>query len=137
MSQIRESSRELNKLFAGLAHQIQPDLPEGWTHLAFGMFHSETEDDEFLIYVTTDGGQSWQNLQQLLFDADADMDGLLDAMDTAQEIREVCAAENDCWGSMNYHLCSTGEFHVSFDYVTYTHITEDIRVNWRKQELHL
>ncbi len=136
MDKIKESKRALNKLLEKMAAQILPELPQGWTKLAFAMFCTEKEGASYLIYTSPDDGLTWNDLLAAKYRNDEDMDGILDAMDTAEEIFDLCRDSGDKWSTMTWHLEQTGAFDISFGYDPISHVNDDIRRVWRKKELH-
>ena len=119
-----------------MANQIASDLPDGWTNIVFGMLRTKQEGEEYLVYYSPDEGRNWYDLLKEKFEADADMDGLEDAMDTAREIFDLCSEEGDSWSTMTFRMDNCGKFHAGFGYEMFSHINDAIRQSWRKKELH-
>ena len=135
MAEIRESKKMMAKYYTKIANGMCRHLPHGWTNFAMGMLVTSEDGEEFLLYVSRNGGRTWSDFMEILFESDRMMLGVYDAMDDAREMREYCAEEGDAFTQMTFCVRSDGEFTSSFGYEPIKKVTPAHRKAWKKNVL--
>ena len=103
-----------------------------------GFFVARDGEESFLVYYSTDGGETYSDAVRELVDRwDLEnMDSLFDAKELCQQLHALCVEAGDAWTQFTLAVNARGEFGADFDYDAFDSFDAYHIEMWKSEHLY-